>query len=60
MTRLRQAARFAVVGGAATATHLGVGLLLAETLGLAPFWASECRLLGEEQTLFVRGCQDRS
>jgi putative flippase GtrA len=40
MTKLRQAARFAVVGGAATATHLCVGLLLAETLGLAPFWAN--------------------
>ena len=42
MTRLRQAARFAVVGGAATATHLCVGLLLAENLGLAPFWANLC------------------
>ena len=42
MTRLRQAARFAAVGGAATATHLCVGLLLAENLGLAPFWANLC------------------
>jgi putative flippase GtrA len=42
MTRLRQAARFAVVGRAATATHLCVGLLLAENLGLAPFRANLC------------------
>ncbi len=42
MTKLRQAARFAVVGGGATATHLCVGLLLAETLDLAPFWANLC------------------
>ncbi len=42
MTRLRQAARFAVVGGAATATHLCVGLVLAESLGVAPFWANLC------------------
>ena len=40
MSELRQAARFAVVGGAATATHLAVGLLLAEGLGMAPFWAN--------------------
>lgn len=40
MSKLRQAARFAVVGGAATATHLCVGLLLAETVGLEPFWAN--------------------
>lgn len=42
MTKLRQAARFAAVGGAATATHLCVGLLLAENLHLAPFWANLC------------------
>jgi len=46
MTRLHQAARFAVVGGAATATHLCVGLLLAENLGLAPFWANLCAFAG--------------
>jgi putative flippase GtrA len=40
VTRLRQIARFAAVGGAATATHLSLGLLLAERLGLAPFWAN--------------------
>lgn len=40
MTELRQVARFAVVGGAATATHLSVGLLLAEHLAVAPFWAN--------------------
>jgi len=40
MSKLRQAARFAAVGGAATATHLCIGLLLAETVGLAPFWAN--------------------
>ena len=40
MSGLRQVARFAVVGGAATATHLCVGLLLAEGLAMAPFWAN--------------------
>jgi putative flippase GtrA len=40
MNRLRQMARFAVVGAAATATHVSVGLVLAEGLGLAPFWAN--------------------
>ncbi len=40
MSKLRQAARFAVVGGTATATHLCVGLLLAETVGLEPLWAN--------------------
>lgn len=42
MSGLRRAARFAAVGAAATATHLCVGLLLAEGLGLAPFWANLC------------------
>lgn len=42
MSRLLQLTRFALVGGAATATHLCVGLLLAERLGLAPFWANLC------------------
>lgn len=40
MTELRKVARFAVIGGAATATHLTIGLLLAEGLGIAPFWAN--------------------
>jgi len=40
VSEFRRAARFAVVGGAATATHLTVGLLLAEGLGMAPFWAN--------------------
>ena len=40
MSKLRQAARFAVVGGTATSTHLCVGLLLAETVGLEPLWAN--------------------
>lgn len=40
MSRLRRMARFAVVGAAATATHVSVGLMLAEGLGLAPFWAN--------------------
>lgn len=40
MNRLRQMARFAVVGAAATATHVSVGLVLAEGLGLAPIWAN--------------------
>lgn len=40
MSQVRQAARFVVVGAAATATHLSIGLLLAERLGLAPFWAN--------------------
>lgn len=37
---LSQMARFAAVGGAATATHVALGLGLAEGLGLAPFWAN--------------------
>lgn len=40
MTKLRQIARFAAVGVAATATHACVGLMLAENAGLAPFWAN--------------------
>jgi putative flippase GtrA len=40
MNRLRQMARFAVVGTAATATHVSVGLVLAEGFGFAPFWAN--------------------
>lgn len=40
MTTAHQAARFAVVGGAATATHLVVGVLLTESLDMAPFWAN--------------------
>ncbi len=40
MNRLRQIARFATVGVAATATHVSVGLALAEGLGVAPFWAN--------------------
>ncbi len=35
-----QLLRFAVVGGGATATHVALGLGLAEGLGLAPFWAN--------------------
>lgn len=42
MTQLRRIARFAVVGGGATVTHLSVGLFLAESLGWAPFWANLC------------------
>ena len=40
MTELRKVARFAVIGVAATATHVTIGLLLAEGLGMAPFWAN--------------------
>ena len=42
MIELRRVARFAVVGLAATAAHVSVGLLLAEHFGLTALWANFC------------------
>lgn len=46
MTLVRQAWRFALVGGCATATHMAIGLTLAEGLAVAAFWANLAAFAG--------------